>query len=155
MIDAITARDRVGARIQNVACDDATFNCVLVFVTMLLHVVRVIFSRTLFRFDLRDDLICWMVFGFISEWDANCSCLERHESRLSWRKQILSSEIFFPGASFWFFSVAALDQPHFNLLSQPLWLKDILFFKRQVLHLHQQMGFLHFSWSFLPSVSLS
>lgn len=71
MIDAITARDRVGARIQNVACDDATFNCVLVFATMLLHVVRVIFSRTLFPFDLRDDLICWMVFGFISEWDAS------------------------------------------------------------------------------------
>jgi len=57
------------------------------------------------------------------------------ELQLSWKtrisivlkEKILSSGIFFPGASFWLFSVAALDQPHFNLLSQPLWLKEIFF----------------------------
>lgn len=132
-MDAVTARDRVGARNELVARGDTTFNCVLVFATMLLHVVRVILSRKLSSFDLRDDLIwCWMVFGFSWEWDVNCNCLVWHESRFSCRKQVFSSRTSLPGASHFsklliLFSIANLDQLYFNLLSQPLFLKMIFF----------------------------
>lgn len=51
--------------------------------------------------------------------DTNFDCLEGNK--------FFPREFFFLAQAFDYFSVAALDQPHFNLLSQPLWLKEIFF----------------------------